>query len=59
MDGAVDGTQSTDGLAVLDRPMGAAFPGGLPVTQDGEDTPGEPGRESTNFKLVDWSKVIG
>lgn len=61
-DGQVDGSQSCDGLGVLDRPLGPSFPHGLLVVQDGEDTPIQTGpdgkpRESTNLKFVDWSKV--
>jgi len=49
---AVDGTQETDGIAVTGASLGAAFPAGLFVAQDG-DNPG--GRQ--NFKLVPWETI--
>lgn len=50
-DGAVGGTQETDGIAVMTGDFGPAFPHGLMVAQDGENVP------TQNFKLVGWSKI--
>ncbi|WP_369213207.1 phytase [Streptomyces flavofungini] len=55
--GALDGSEECDGAAVLNAPLGARFPRGLLVVQDGHDAPGEGGRPSTNFKFVDLGKV--
>jgi 3-phytase len=58
----IDGVQHSDGAAVINVPLGSAFPRGLFVTQDGENTPaavdaeGE-AREQTNFKLVPWPAI--
>jgi len=57
-DGAsVDGAQHSDGAAVVSVPLGRAFPGGLLVVHDGENTGPDADRESTNFKYVDWRAV--
>jgi 3-phytase len=50
-DGAVGGTQETDGIAVMTGDFGAGFGDGLMVAQDGENVP------TQNFKLVAWRKV--
>jgi myo-inositol-hexaphosphate 3-phosphohydrolase len=47
---------------VVNVPLGPAFPRGLFVTHDGENTPAATGpdgetRENTNFKLVPWEDV--
>ncbi|WP_164928935.1 phytase [Gloeobacter violaceus] len=58
----VDGVQECDGAAVLNVPLGAAFPLGLLVTQDGGNTPevsdneGE-ARDNTNFKYTPWQSL--
>lgn len=54
---ATDGVQHSDGAAVTTTPLGPAFPHGLLVVHDGENTPVTPGedgepRPDTNFKLV-------
>jgi len=60
--GAIDGAEHSDGAAVVNVPLGPAFPRGLFVTHDGENTPaatspdGEP-RENTNFKFVAWEDI--
>ena len=51
---AADGAEETDGLDVSSAPLGAAYPKGLLVVQDGFNR-GDQGRQ--NFKLVDWRKV--
>lgn len=55
----IDGVQHSDGAAVVNVPLGRAFPKGLFVTQDGEETPGDAEREPTNFKLVPWERIAG
>ncbi|GAB2842531.1 phytase [Actinocorallia aurea] len=60
--GGPDGAQHSDGAAVVNVPLGRAFPTGLLVVHDGENTPvrlddeGEV-RENTNFKFVRWDAV--
>jgi 3-phytase len=50
----IDGASETDGLEVTSRPLGAAYPRGLLVVQDGRNiTPSE----RQNFKLVSWERV--
>ncbi|MBU6164677.1 MAG: phytase [Alphaproteobacteria bacterium] len=50
-DGALGGTQETDGIAVMTGDFGPRFPAGLMVAQDGENVP------TQNFKLVSWARV--
>ena len=60
----IDSAEHSDGAAVVNVPVGSAFPRGLFVTHDGENTPGavdsegEP-REDTNFKFVPWEDIAG
>jgi len=51
---SVDGTSSTDGIDVMSAPLGAGFPNGLFVAQDGDNDSG-----NQNFKLVPWEVVAG
>jgi len=51
---SVDGTSSTDGIDVMSAPLGAGFPSGLFVAQDGDNDSG-----NQNFKLVPWDVVAG
>jgi myo-inositol-hexaphosphate 3-phosphohydrolase len=51
---AVDGTSDTDGIDVMSAPLGAGFPNGLFVAQDGDNDTG-----NQNFKLVPWEVVAG
>ncbi|WSY36553.1 phytase [Streptomyces sp. NBC_00887] len=56
----LDGSEECDGAAVLNEPLGARYPRGLLVVQDGHETSasgGEEGRESTGFKFVDLGAV--
>ncbi|MEW2174853.1 phytase [Streptomyces sp. NPDC005406] len=60
--GAIDGSEECDGAAVLNAPLGDAYPNGLLVVHDGFNAPdvtGEDGevRTDTNFKFVDWDDV--
>ena len=52
--GAVDGTSETDGIEVTSDALGAEFPHGLFVAQDGENT--DPAANQ-NFKLVPWDPI--
>ncbi len=65
--GAVDGVQESDGLDILTTPLGAAFPSGLLVTQDGNNEPqavfgdpedGEIQNFDVNFKYTDLSVLV-
>ncbi|MFE5964542.1 phytase [Streptomyces sp. NPDC056463] len=56
--GTPDGSEECDGAAVLNAPLGSAYPNGLLVVQDGHDAPGDGDRPSTNFKFVDLGKVM-
>jgi 3-phytase len=53
-DGAVDGVNHTDGLAVTSASLGPDWPAGLLVVQDNDNR--RP-RENQNFKLVCWTDV--
>ena len=55
VDGAtIDGTSGTDGIDVSNAPLGAAFPFGVFVAQDGDN-----GEENQNYKLVPWQSIAG
>ncbi|MEU5608218.1 phytase [Streptomyces sparsogenes] len=56
-DGAVDGVQHSDGSTVVNVPLGRAFPKGLLITHDGEDTPADGDRAGTGFKFVRWDAL--
>ncbi|MFJ2738243.1 phytase [Streptomyces sp. NPDC087440] len=56
--GSPDGSEECDGAAVLNAPLGAKYPNGLLVVQDGHDTPGDGDRPSTNFKFIDLGDVL-
>ena len=50
----IDGSSETDGLDVTSANLGAGFPTGLLVVQDGRNiTP----HERQNFKLVPWQRI--
>lgn len=51
----VDGSSETDGLDVTSIPLGADFPGGLLVVQDGRNLMPSQGQ---NFKFVSWQSVL-
>lgn len=53
-DGEIDGTCETDGLDVTSANLGADYPKGILVVQDGEDLPGG----TQNFKIVDFRKIL-
>ena len=62
VDGMVDGTQETDGIAVSNADFGGVFDDGLFIAMDGGNTPdvldpeGE-AIENTNFKFVRWEDI--
>jgi 3-phytase len=53
-DGGIDGVSETDGLDVVSAPLGARFPAGLLVVQDGRNLAP---RERQNYKYVSWRDV--
>jgi myo-inositol-hexaphosphate 3-phosphohydrolase/phosphodiesterase/alkaline phosphatase D-like protein len=62
--GAIDQANESDGLDVLNVPLGSAFPNGLVVVQDGANDPQNAIEDdeqlennSTNFKFVPWESV--
>lgn len=55
-DGQIDGVKETDGIDVLNMPLGNKFPNGVFICQDGFNT--ENGRDvPQNFKLVSWKDI--
>lgn len=54
----LDGSQECDGAAALNAPLGAAYPHGLLVVQDGDEAPRASGREATGFKFVRLDDVM-
>ncbi len=64
--GDIDQVNESDGLDVINVPVGSAFPNGLVVLQDGANDPQnvvedeeELENNSTNFKFVPWESVAG
>lgn len=53
----IDGVEETDGLEIVSIPVGASFPKGMLIVQDGFNT-NQSESESQNFKLVDLSEVL-
>jgi 3-phytase len=53
---SIDGCSNTDGIEVINRDLGPAFPQGLFVCQDGENTMPE---GNQNFKLVPLEIILG
>lgn len=51
---AIDGTSNTDGIDVTNVALGAAFPEGLFVAQDGRNTDPD---ANQNFKFVPWGAI--
>lgn len=50
----IDGASDTDGIEVTSAPLGAAFPRGLFLAQDGRNTLPS---ASQNFKLIGWEAI--
>jgi 5'/3'-nucleotidase SurE len=62
----IDQVNESDGLDVINVPLGSAFPKGLLVLQDGANDPQNVAEDdeelennSTNFKFVSWDAVAG
>jgi len=55
-DGAtgIDGVSETDGLEVTSRSLGAAFPHGAMIAQDGRNVGPQ---EHQNFKIISWDAI--
>lgn len=54
----IDGVQETDGIDVIAKSLGAKFPKGIFIAQDGfnkKDGVDVP----QNFKIVSWSEIVG
>jgi 3-phytase len=51
--GDIDGTSDTDGIDVVATPLGASFPSGVFVAQDGDNDEG-----TQNFKLVPLEQIF-
>jgi 3-phytase len=51
----IDGASETDGLDVVSAPLGAQFPAGMLVVQDGRNLMPA---ERQNFKFVSWGDVM-
>jgi 3-phytase len=51
--GVVDSVQETDGIELMLGDFGPQFPGGLFVTQDGDNLPA-----TQNFKLTSWADIV-
>lgn len=52
--GGIDGTSDTDGIDVTSTPLGSAFPRGVFIAQDGDNTSPD---AAQNFKLVPWERI--
>lgn len=50
----IDGASETDGIDVIATPLGAAFPRGVFIAQDGRNIAPS---ERQNFKLVPWERI--
>lgn len=50
----IDGTSDTDGIDVTGAPLGSAFPHGVFIAQDGDNTAPD---AAQNFKLVPWERI--
>ena len=55
--GAIDGAEETDGIDLVAAPVGADYPAGLLVAQDGYNYDADGDRINQNFKLVSWADV--
>ena len=56
VDGAIDGTQETDGIDVSSQALGDLYPKGVFVVQDGENR--ENGSvQAQNFKMIRWDHI--
>lgn len=53
VDGAIGGSEETDGIELMPGDFGPAYPGGLFIAQDGHNA-----AAAQNFKLVAWDDVV-
>lgn len=53
--GTIDAVTGSDGLEVINRPMGTGFPMGLVAVHDNSNT----GAQASNVKFVPWEAVAG
>jgi 3-phytase len=53
----IDGAEETDGLEISQSPLGAAFPDGILVVQDGFNFEGD-SLVNQNFKIVSFASVL-
>ena len=56
VDGAVDGSEETDGLDVINLSLGPDFLQGFFIAQDGYNYDGD-SLSTQNFKLVPWERI--
>jgi 3-phytase len=56
VDGDIDGVAETDGIEVCSFPLGAHFPHGVFIAQDGFNKDGDENLNQ-NFKLVPWETI--
>ena len=56
--GPIDGAEETDGIDLVAAPVGADYPAGLLVVQDGYNYDAGGDRINQNFKLVSWADVL-
>ncbi|MFC6633112.1 phytase [Microbulbifer taiwanensis] len=56
LDQGIDGSSETDGLEVTSAALGADYPEGLLIVQDGRNRLPS---EAQNFKLVSWGDIAG
>lgn len=54
--GEVDGVEETDGIQAVSAPLGADFPMGIFLAQDGFNYAGD-SLQPQNFKVVDWRTI--
>ncbi|MCY4014788.1 MAG: phytase [Gammaproteobacteria bacterium] len=54
---AIDGAGETDGIDVVAMPVGADYPQGLLVVQDGYNVDSAGEKQNQNFKYVSWADV--
>ncbi|KAK0329360.1 hypothetical protein LTR94_037145, partial [Friedmanniomyces endolithicus] len=52
VDGAIGGSEETDGIELMLGDFGPAYPGGLFIAQDGHNA-----AAAQNFKLVAWDDI--
>lgn len=56
---SVDGVEETDGIEITSVFLGADYPQGLLIAQDGFNFAPDGTAQSQNFKLIDWRVIAG